>query len=341
MRLLRILVAVACLAPPVLAHADGASVLVTTIKPHRGAVPETVTGYGTAAPGPGTTTNLNVPRAGQVVQLSAEPGVLVHAGDKLVQFTASAAAVQAYDQAVAGLAVAQKQRTHTAELLAQHLATRSQLAQADKAVADAQAALDAQRREGGGNPTQSLTAPFDGIVTAVAVKPGDRVSAGAPLLTLARTNGIVVTVGVEPSLRSKLRSGEKVKLQPLQSGESTIDGKVAQVDAMLNPATRQIGVEVAVAPGSVLSGESFRGEIVVGQFHGWRVPRDAVLFDSKGAYVFQVNAGKAQRVNVHVVGTFGQTTVIDGAINPQHTLVTEGNYQLTDGMAVREQGSLS
>ncbi len=341
MRLLTILaLLLVVLAPRAYAQpAETASVLVSTIMPHRGSVPETVTAYGTATPGPGTTTTLSLPRAGRVQDLSAEAGVPVRAGDKLLTFGASPASVQAYDQAVAALGLAQKEQTHTVQLLSQQLATRSQLAQADKAVADAEAALAAQRREGGGNTVQTLTAPFDGIVTVVFVKPGERIAAGAPLLTLAQTKGVVVSVGVEPAQRAKLRVGQPAKLEPLQSEEGTIDGTVQQVDAMVDPKTRQIGVMIGVAPGAVLPNAGFKAEIVVGQFRGWPLPRDAVLTDSKGDYVFQVAGSKAHRVNVRIAGTFGETTVVDGPIDPKLPLVTQGNYQLTDGEAVRQNPS--
>lgn len=319
--------------------AETASVLVSTIMPHHGTVPETVTAYGTATPGPGTTTTLSLPRAGRVQELSAEAGARVHSGEKLLTFGASPSAVQAYDQAVAALALAQKERAHTAQLLSQQLATRSQLAQADKAVADAEAVLAAQRREGGGNSVQTLTAPFDGIVTAVFVKRGERVAAGAPLLTLAQEKGVVVSVGVNPAVRAKLHAGEAAKLLPLQSSESAIDGTVQQVGAMLDPKTRQIGTVIAVAPSTVLPNAAFKAEIVVGEFQGWPLPRDAVLTDGKDAHVFQVAGSKAKRVDVRIVGTFGETTVVSGPIDPARPLITQGNYQLTDGEAVRQTPS--
>ena len=65
-------------------------------------------------------------------------------------------------------------------------------------MADANATLDALRHEGADRPTQTLTAPFDGIVATVPVAQGDRVQAGATLMTLTRLDGLVVTVGIDP-----------------------------------------------------------------------------------------------------------------------------------------------
>jgi len=74
-------------------------------------------------------------------------GETVHAGERLLDFGASPAAIATYEQAVSALAAARQQRAHTAQLLSQQLATRDQLSQADKAAADAQATLDALRRK--------------------------------------------------------------------------------------------------------------------------------------------------------------------------------------------------
>ena len=102
---------------------------------------------------------------GWCAAIAVTPGETVHQGARLLDFGEFAAAASAYQQAVSALALARTQRAHTAQLLAQQLATRDQLAQANKAVSDAQAALDALKREGAGQPEQTLTAPFDGIVS--------------------------------------------------------------------------------------------------------------------------------------------------------------------------------
>jgi len=76
--------------------------------------------------------------------------------------------------------------------------------------------------------------------------------------------------------------------------------------------------------------------VTVGEYRGWIAPRKAVLTDGKGAYVFQVDAGKAVRVDVQVAGAVGEETVVTGPLDPQRALVTSGNYQLKGGEAVRE-----
>lgn len=315
--------------------AESASVLVQTQPPQRGALPETITGYGTATPAINGGMTLSVQAEGRVMRILATPGEAVHAGQGLLEFHLSAAASSTYEQAVSALKVAQQEQARTARLLAQQLATSDQQAQADKAASDARAALTALEQESGGKPLQTIAAPFDGVVSAIPVAQGDRVQPGAALVTVTRNSGLVVTVGVEPSLRGRLKLGQPVTLTPLAGGEAVLQGKLSRIDRALNPKTRLIDADVSVA-GEMLQGAAFRAAIQTGELRGWLVPRDAVLGDEQGDYLFQVADGKAQRVAVRRLGGGDDISVVDGPLDPQRPLVTVGNYQLSDGAAVRQ-----
>lgn len=293
-----------------------------------------MTAYGSAAPALDGGMTLSIQQEGRVLALAVTPGGTVHAGQRLLDFGASAAAVATYQQAISALNEARQQRSHTAELLKQQLATRAQLAQADKAVADAQATLDALRREGADRPSQTLTAPFDGIVATIPVAQGDRVPLGAPLMTITRLDGLVVTVGIEPGIRTSIHPGEAVHLTPLAGG-AALHGQILRVDGMLNPRTRLVDADVSVPPGSVISGAAFRADITVGELKGWIVRHDALLNDASGTYLFQVVGTTAARVDVKVAGAAGADDVVQGPLDPTRPVVVEGNYQLSDKTPVR------
>ena len=310
------------------------SALVTTETPRRGVLPATVTGYGTARPAPGASVALAVQHAGEIARLDVTLGETVAKGAPLLTIAAAPAVLAQVRQARAALALARGERAHTAQLRAQHLATRDQLAQASRAVADAAATLEALRREGGGVPVQVLRAPFAGFVATVAVTQGQLVAANAPLLTLNRRGGLVVTVGVDPAAQAKLRPGQTVRLIPLGGG-AALAGTVQMVSAMLDPRTHLLDATIDVQAGDPLGGASFRAVIRVGEHPGWIVPRDAVLTDAQGPAVFQVARGHAVRVGVRVLAERGARSVVAGPIDPKRPLVVAGNYQLSPGMAVR------
>ncbi len=318
---------------------EPASVAVKTEAPHCGSVADLVTAYGSAAPALDGGMTLSVQQDGRVLALAVTPGEAVHAGERLLDFGASAAAMASYHQAVSAMTAARQQRGHVAQLLHQQLATRDQLAQADKAVSDARAALDALHREGADQPTRTLAAPFDGIIATIPVAPGDRVQPGAALMTVTRLDGLVVTVGIEPASRGRVHPAQDVHLVALTGGPDgngqTLDGQVLRVDGILDPRTRLVDVDVSVPPGSVISGEAFRADIKVGALNGWIVPHDAVLTDPRGAYLFQVAGTTARRIDVKVIGRTGAADVVQGTLDPRHPIVVQGNYQLSDQATVR------
>lgn len=326
----------ALLLPALAWAADPPSVAVLTKPAVQGTLPDTIDTYGTAAPALDGGMTVSLQQDGRVAAIAVTPGEAVRRGQRLLDFGESASAASNYQQAVSALALARTEQTHTAQLMAQHLATRDQLAQATKAVSDAQATLDALRREGAGQTVRTVQAPFDGIVGAISVAQGERVQPGAPLMTLTRLDGLVVTVGVEPGLRAKVKPGQPVALQPLAGGDA-LAGTVLRIDGVLNPKTRQVDADISVPPGAVISGEAFRATIMIGQLAGWIVPHEAVLTDGKGAYLFQVAAGKAVRVDVALAGAQGDNDAVHGKLDPTRPVVVQGNYQLDDGMAVRAE----
>jgi membrane fusion protein, multidrug efflux system len=112
---------------------------------HDGVVPDLLVAYGTAVPALDGGKTLSLQQDGRVLAIAVTPGETVQRGDRLLDFGTSAAAISSYQQAVSSFTTARQQHIHAAQLLGQQLATRDQLAQADRAIADAQATLDALR----------------------------------------------------------------------------------------------------------------------------------------------------------------------------------------------------
>ena len=317
------------------------SVLVNTETLRKGTLPRTLVVYGTvqAAPAGGSET-MSLLRDGQVTEVLTSVGQTVQKGQPLLVVRAGPTAVSAYQQAVAGLTLAQGSRARMTKMLSEHLGTRDQLAQAEKAVTDAQAILDALKRAGGGSAEETLTAGFDGVVVNLTVAKGARVAAQTALLTIARSSRLVAAVGVEPGLRDQLAVDQSAELELLYSTD-TRKGRVVLVGALLDPTTRLVPVLIGPstdgpAAGGLLPGAPVRASVQIGQMTGWLAPRDAVLTDAKGPHVFQVDGGKAVRVDISIVGMAGDTTVIAGQLDPSRKLVTGGNYQLQDGAGIRE-----
>ncbi len=312
---------------------EAPSVAVSTRAVTQGELPRRLTAYGTATPATDAAETLSIQAAGQVERFEVLAGSAVKRGQPLLAFRLAPAAVAAYAQAVSALELARGQRQRTAQLLAQQLATRDQLAQADNALADAQSNLQALKQQHADRPRSILPAPYDGVVTAIQAVQGDQLAAGAPLLTLAREGGSSVDVGVEPAQRALLHVGAAVTLSPLDGG-AALSGRVLRVADAVNPRSRLI--DVLVAPDSTVTiGLAFKAEIEAGAWRGWLVPRDALIADGDRWRVFQVDHGKAVAVPVNIVGENDTTSAVTGPLVADRPLVVEGAPQLDDGMAVR------
>jgi multidrug efflux pump subunit AcrA (membrane-fusion protein) len=113
-------------------------------------------------------------------------------------------------------------------------------------------------------------------------------------------------------------------------------GTVRQVSGTVNSTTRLIDAWIDVMGSAALvPGTSVTVSIIVSQHRGWVVPRNAVLHDDKGSYVFQVVDGHARRVAVQTGIDTDRLTEISGQFDASLGVVTAGNYELQDGMAVR------
>jgi RND family efflux transporter MFP subunit len=306
---------------------------VATVAARQGSLPRSISAWGSVVAAPDAASTLNIQTPGQVARWFVMAGESVRRGQTLLEFSATPAALVAYTQAVNALDVAREQRKRSASLLQQQLATRDQLQQADKAVGDAQAALDALHRQQGDRGLVTLKAPYDGVVAAISANQGDALAAGAPLLVLDRADGLVLAAGVEADALAQIKAGASVRLQPLDAG-AAIDGHIKRIGAALNPRTRLVDVQIE-SDDAMFAGTAYRAEIAIGEWKGWLLPRDAVIGEDDDAHVFQVAAGKAVAVPIRIVGEAEETTVVEGKLDAALPVVTTGATQLENGMAVR------
>jgi RND family efflux transporter MFP subunit len=315
-------------------QAPAPSVLVRTQPATQGAVPDVVTVYGAAAPATGALQTLSLDQPAQVDAVLVAPGSVVKAGQPILSYSLDPMSVSAYRQAQAALKLAQTQQAHANALLAQQLATRDQVAQAETAVQTAQATLAALSQQGADVTSGRVNAPFDGVVVSIPVAVGDQTAGGAPLATVARGSGLVITAGFDPGVAARLRAGQTATVQRL-SGGATLPGHVLRVGGALNAKTRLVDADIGVSGGGLILGDAFRATVTVGLVSGWIAPHVSVLNDGQRDYVFQVAGAHARRVNVSVIRNAGDVDILEGPLDARLHLVSDGAYQLEDGAQVR------
>lgn len=282
--------------------------------------------------------SLSLPQAGEVIASAVIAGRRVKRGDTLLKLATDPATRSAYLQAQSALRVARAELARTEGMHAAKLATNTQLDIARKALSDAQAAFDAQARLGGAHAEVTLAAPADGVVTALDVQRGQRVAAGATLMQFTPAAALAAQLGVEPDAVAGIRAGMPVTIRPVYAsrGASPLHGTVAVVGDAVDPQTHLVDLVATLDhPVRLAAGTALSATIDTSNFTAWSIPRDALQNDAQGSYVYQVENGKARRVDVKVLAPNGSPIGVVGALDAHAPLITLGSYEVADGDAVR------
>lgn len=310
------------------------SVLVELTKLQKGSLPKIITVFGKAEPTAAMQQNVTAPSTARVEDIFVKPGEEVKSGAAVIRLGPTPDTAAAYRKAVSALDDAQGLLRRNKDLLAQHLATRQQVADAKKAVADAQASL-AALAAGGASEPKTLVAPYDGVVTSISATQGAIVNGGAALLSVARTGGLVLRAGAVPEQAKQVHRGDMATVSALGGGEA-VTGTVLLRGSIVDPSTGLVPIEISLPNGHFLAGQAMQARIVTGAVEGYVVPHKAVLVNNSGApYVVQTRHMIAHHIPIKILLSAGSRDVIAGALDPKAALVLAGNYQLKDGMQAR------
>lgn len=325
---------------------------VTVIVPGNSEVARTVTASGALAA-----------RRDQPVGVAGEGGlvraVLVDAGswvrqgqvlasiDRSVQAQTAAQLAASVQVARADAALAQNEYERSLSLVGRGFVSKADLDRkkaardaANARVQVAQAQLGATRAQIG---RLDIRAPTSGLVLARNVEVGQVVSAGSGGLFRMAANG-EMEMRAEMSQQdiAAVRPGMQASITPVGS-DRTFTGRVWQVAPTINPQRRlgEVRISVPYDP-AIRPGGFAKAQIVAGQTTAPILPQSAVLSDSKGNYVYLVNAKNEVERRAIKTGavTEAGVTIASGLSGRESIVLTAGPF-LNPGQKVapRRQSS--
>ena len=309
---------------------------VTTQTVHVQKLDDTVTAYGQLMPAPGGVEWLSAAQTGRISAVLVTQGVRVKKGQSLVRIEDTPQTQASYQSAKSALTSARSKLEQTQSLEKNGLATRSDLAAAQDAVDSARAQLAALEAEGVGPHARTLKASASGVVTQLNVSRGQWVNAGTHIAALAPVGTLWVRLGLTPGQAAGVKPDAPVQLVPVFGVGKPLQSHVDSVDAEADAATGLIDAQVPLPArqSGPFSGEWVAGTITLRSLKLPAVARSAVLKDAQGFYVFVVRQATAHRVNVKpLIRTHGLVG-LEG-IKPGEVVVTQGNFELSDGNPVR------
>lgn len=290
--------------------------------------------------------------AGKIVQRQAELGQRVQAGQLLAQLDARDYEL-ATQAARAQMAAATTQRDLAAadferfsQLKAQNFISGAELDRRQAQLKSAQAALDQARAQLASQGHQAdytrLVADAAGVVTGVDAEPGQVLSAGTPVLRIARDGPRDAVFYVPEDKVGQLRVGQAVQVRAW-SRDALMPGKVREVAASADPVTRTFLVKVAVDGADVpLLGATVYVAPKALEHAGVqaiRLPTSSLRQEGgqTAVWVFEPGEGGGGTVRsqpVQIATADGNDAVIAAGLTPGMQVVATGVHVLAPGQKV-------
>jgi len=328
---------------------------VKTVAATRAALPMDVTAAGAADADENTT--IAAQEQGLVVNIEASDGATVKAGDliaKLDDRTAKAAlakdkALLVRDQAT--LTQAESALARADNLVQRNAGTQQAADEAHAARDTAAATVEADKAAIAADQIAvehtDIRAPFDGRLGDIAISLGAFVNAGSTMVTIEKYDPIYVQFHLPEAYLGQLKQGASasaiaVEAAP-QSGGATSKGALSFFDNTVDPASGTILAKAKFdnADGTLWPGQSLN---VTVHFRSDEkqvvVPTVAINPGVDSPFVYAVGGDSKVHVTpVKIARSNGSDTAIAGGLDEGTHVVVEGQVQLVDGAAVKEQFS--
>lgn len=288
---------------------------------------------------------ISSPVAGLVVQLLVQQNQVVRSGAPLVRIASPELGQLQLQllQATARATLARQTARREQALFDEGIIPQRRVQETQAALMEGEAALNharaALRLSGmspatiariatSGEPQDSITlaATQAGIVTGIAVKPGQRVEAATALLHVAQIDSLWLDIQLPISESANWPAGTKLKIQ-----DRNVTARILSASPTVSSSSQTVVLRAAVEgkAGQVRPGEFVTVELPVlanpATTQGsWDVPLSAVAHDADQAYLFVRTADGFEARPVKVVSSAGQRVRVQGPVKAGDQIAVGG-----------------
>jgi membrane fusion protein, multidrug efflux system len=268
--------------------------------------------------------------SGHIIELPVVLGSKVNKGDLLVKINAAEISAQLL-QAKAQLAQADRNLGREKNLLKKGASTPETVRTledthriAAAAVKEVQTMLD----------YATITAPFSGIITRKSANIGDLAAPGKPLLDIENETNLQVVANIPETMILKIHVGDGLPVSIPSAGFAST-GKVQEVSPAADPSSHTAPIKLSLPSSPNLrSGQFARLSLPERTVDAIIIPQAAVLPFGQMERVFTVTNGKARLRLVRTGATEKGRVEILAGLDPGEQVVVGGNKDLTDGQPV-------
>ena len=287
--------------------------------------------------------------AGRVQMRNVEVGTLVKAGQVIAaldpqDYALVANAAQAQLAAAESEAkLAQQDLQRFTELRAQNFISQAEL---DRRRVNTETTLARTRqfradasRQGNQQAYTRLTAPHDGVVTALNFEAGQVVAVGQPVARLARTGELEVRIDVPENALAGLRNAKALTIRLWSAPDVSYTGQLRELSPMADAASRTYGARVRFEKpdAGVKLGMTATVE-VTGESEPALTVSQTALFKINGkpqVWVVDPTTKKVVARSVTLSHLMGERAVVTGGLAAGDWVVTAGVHKIAPGQQVR------
>lgn len=274
--------------------------------------------------------------SGVALQVMAEVGQQVRAGQVLVRLDSDRAALQAA-QSSAQMRKLEANYNRSLQLSKQQLVSANDL---DQLKFDLENIRAANRLANLELSYANVIAPISGVIAERSIKTGNFVQINSPIFRIVDTSRLEATLNVPERELATLKAGLPVQLLVDALPGRPFAGTVDRVAPVIDSGSGTFRVICTFAGiGQLQPGMFGRIKIDYDQrADALVIPRNALLDDENDPAVFTVRAGKAARVSVKLGYYDGQWVEVRAGLKPGDRVVTAGKVALREGTPVQVIG---
>lgn len=318
-------------APPAVVNAN--TIIVTPQ-----AFTETVGAIGVVVGRAGHVATLSAPAPGRIASVGVSTGQTVAAGQVLITLD-PATFEAALKSAQTAVTAADRNYERSERLANEGIVPRKDVETAAADLARARSDLTTAERQAS---LATLRSPIAGVVTRMNATLGASADPSQPLVEISDPTTLDVLLMLTPSAAGRVQRGTVVTLSAGQSasGEPLGIGRVADIGAAIDTATRgvQVRVQVPATRRPLRIGETVFGSIAVQTIpNAIVVPLEALVPEGETYKVFVVDANNvAHAREVKVGGRTGKVAEITEGLRAGERVVTYGAYGMSDSAKVEQ-----
>ena len=238
-------------------------------------------------------------------------------------------------EAVANRDLAQEVWNRTQQLVSRDAASAAQRDRAAAELSVAKARVDLARLA---VDRTRIAAPFDGVVGARYVAPGDRITDKKALVRIDAIDRLQLSFAISEQGVAFARTGVKLEVRVRPFPDEIFPGEVYFVSPSLDPATRRMILKAWVpnADHRLVPGLFGNVDLEIAQReNALLVPESSVVFDREGTYVWRVREEVAERVPIEIGLRKGGHVEVTLGLSPGDTIVTAGTHKVIEGRKLR------